>query len=330
MPRLLVTGGAGFIGSHVVERFIEEFPDDRIDILDKMTYAADLANLTPSLKRGQRHLHVGDLCDFPLCVRLTRNVDYVIHVAAESHVDNSFGNSLNFTHSNTLGTHTLLEACRLNKVKRIIHVSTDEVYGETHDGEHVETDRLNPTNPYSASKASADMIVNGYIYSFRLPVILVRSNNIFGIRQYPEKIIPRFCMLGLLGQRFTVHGSGMNRRRYLAVEDFADALVLLLQRGNEGEIYNVGSECEYTNLQIVDMIAAELGLSGIANTDFIPDRPFNDFRYAVNCDKVKALGWKRRRRLEDRIPELLAWYRENLTRYEDMFQAVPQPQVFAS
>jgi UDP-glucose 4,6-dehydratase len=327
MPRILVTGGAGFIGSHVVERLIEEYPNDRIDVLDKMTYAADLANLAPSLKRGQRHLHVGDVCDFPLCVRLTRNVDYVIHLAAESHVDNSFGNSLNFTQSNTLGTHTLLEACRVNGVKRIIHVSTDEVYGETRDGEHVETDRLNPTNPYSASKAGADMIVNSYIYSFRLPVIMVRSNNIFGIRQYPEKIIPRFCMLGLLGQRFTVHGNGLNRRRYLAAEDFADALVLLLNGGREGEIYNVGSECEYTNLQIVEMIAAELGISGPENTGFISDRPFNDFRYAVNCEKMKSLGWKRKRRLEDKIPELLSWYRDNLTRYEDIFQAKSEPYI---
>lgn len=330
MHRILVTGGAGFIGSHIVERLVEEFPDARIDILDKMTYAADLENLEGSLKRGQRQLHVGDLSDFPFCVRLTRNVDCVIHVAAESHVDTSFGNSLNFTRSNTLGTHTLLEACRLNEVKRIIHVSTDEVYGEAHEGEHVENDMLNPTNPYSASKAGADMIVNSYIYSFKLPVIMVRSNNIFGIRQYPEKIIPRFCMLGLLGQKFTVHGTGMNRRRYLAVGDFSDAIVLLLQRGKEGEIYNVGSECEYTNLQIVDMIASELGFDGPKNTIFIPDRPFNDFRYAVNCDKLKSLGWKRKRRLEDTIGVVLAWYRDNMARYEEIFRPVPDLQVTAS
>ncbi len=324
MRKIVVTGGAGFIGSHVVERLIQEYPGARLDILDKMTYAADIENLRDSLERGQRHLHVGDLCDFDLCVRLTRNADCVVHLAAESHVDNSFGNSLHFTRSNTLGTHALLEACRLNKVKRIIHVSTDEVYGETHDGEHVETDMLNPTNPYSASKAGADMIVNSYIYSFKLPVILVRANNIFGIRQYPEKIIPRFCMLGLLNQKFTVHGNGLNRRRYLAAQDFADAIVLLLQRGETGEIYNVGSDCEYTNLQIVDMIARELGIAAEINTIFVADRPFNDFRYAVNCDKLKALGWKRDRRLEDWIGDLLAWYRANLDRYEGLFEKAPE------
>jgi len=328
MRKIVVTGGAGFIGSHVVERIIEEYPDAHVDIIDKMTYAADIENLRSSLKRGQRRLHVGDVCDFDLCVRLTRNADCVIHVAAESHVDNSFGNSLHFTRSNTLGTHALLEACRLNKVERIIHVSTDEVYGETHDGEHVETDMLNPTNPYSASKAGADMIVNSYIYSFKLPVIMVRANNIFGIRQYPEKIIPRFCMLGLLNQKFTVHGAGLNRRRYLAAEDFADVIVLLLQRGVQGEIYNVGSDCEYTNLQILEMIARELGINAEKNTTFVADRPFNDFRYALNSNKLKALGWKPQRKLEDSIGGLLAWYKDNFDRYVGLFEsAQEQPDL---
>jgi UDP-glucose 4,6-dehydratase len=325
MHKIVVTGGAGFIGSHVVERLIREYPEARIDIIDRMTYAADIENLDGKLERGHRHLHVGDLCDFDLCVRVTRGADCVVHLAAESHVDNSFGNSLNFTRSNTLGTHALLEACRLNKVQRIIHVSTDEVYGETHESEHKETDSLNPTNPYSASKAGADMIVNSYIYSFKLPVMLVRANNIFGIRQYPEKIIPRFCVQGLLHQKFTVHGNGMNRRRYLAVQDFADAIVLLLQRGELGEIYNVGSDCEYTNLEIVDIIAEELGISAEQNTIFIADRPFNDFRYAVNCDKLRALGWKRRYQLEDKLPEVVDWYRENLGRYTTLFDKVELP-----
>jgi UDP-glucose 4,6-dehydratase len=330
MRRIVVTGGAGFIGSHVVERLIEEYPDARLDILDKMTYAADIENIRCILKRGQHYLHVGDLCDFDLCIRLTRDADCVVHVAAESHVDNSFGNSLHFTRSNTLGTHALLEACRLNKVSRIIHVSTDEVYGEIHDGEHSEADILNPTNPYSASKAGADMIVNSYIHSFKLPVILVRANNIFGIRQYPEKIIPRFCILGLLSQKFTIHGGGLNRRRYLAVKDFADVVVLLLQRGVLGEIYNIGSDCEYTNLEIRDMIADELGICAESNTTFVEDRPFNDFRYALNCDKLKAFGWMPKRQLKDQIGELLGWYTANLDRYENLFKISQEQSELAS
>ena len=146
MKKIVITGGAGFIGSHVVEKVIQEYPEAKVYILDKMTYAADFDNISHLLERGHRHLHVGDLCDFELCQRLTVDTDVVLHVAAESHVDNSFGNSLRFTHSNALGTHTLLEACRVNGIGKFIHVSTDEVYGEIHEGLHVEGDFLDPTN----------------------------------------------------------------------------------------------------------------------------------------------------------------------------------------
>ena len=164
MRNVLITGGAGFIGSHVVEQIRHEYPDANIVILDKMTYAADIRNMDGVLDWDRCRLVVGDLCDFELCRRITRGMDCVIHVAAESHVDNSFGNSLEFTRSNTLGTHSLLEACRINTVKRIIHVSTDEVYGEIESGSHVESDILTPTNPYSASKAGADMIAISYVH----------------------------------------------------------------------------------------------------------------------------------------------------------------------
>src|SRR5882757_7732749 len=254
MKNILITGGAGFIGSHVVERMMREYPDANIYILDKMTYAADIRNLDGLLDWQRCHLIVGDLTDFDLCSRVTKDVDCVLHVAAESHVDNSFGNSLQFTRSNTLGTHSLLEACRINGTPRIIHVSTDEVYGEIAEGVHSEKDLLNPTNPYSASKAGADMMAISYIHSFKQPIIIVRGNNIFGIRQYPEKIIPRFSLLALQGHKLTLHGSGRNRRRYLAVEDFTDALALLLESGKVGEIYNVGTDHEYENVDIARMI----------------------------------------------------------------------------
>ncbi|MBI1683290.1 GDP-mannose 4,6-dehydratase [Caulobacter hibisci] len=319
MQSIVVTGGAGFIGSHVAERIAREYPTARIDIIDKMTYAADFNNIAPILEPGLRTLHVADLCDFDICTKLTRGVDCVIHLAAESHVDNSFGNSLPFTRSNALGTHSLLEASRVNKVKRFIHISTDEVYGETREGRHTETDALNPTNPYSASKAAADMIANGYIHSFNMPIIIMRANNIFGIRQFPEKIIPKFSMLGILGKEFTIHGTGQNRRRYLAAQDFAEAIVTVLEKGELGEIYNVGSEEEYTNLQVLDMIAKALGIDAASATRFVEDRPFNDFRYAVNADKLSALGWRQTRSLGDTIGEIVAWYRENRLRYAHLF-----------
>src|SRR5882757_9745274 len=173
MKNILITGGAGFIGSHVVERMMREYPDANIYILDKMTYAADIRNLDGLLDWQRCHLIVGDLTDFDLCSRVTRDMDCVLHLAAESHVDNSFGNSLQFTRSNALGTHSLLEACRVNKVKKFVHVSTDEVYGEIAEGMHLETDGLDPTNPYSASKAAADMLVNSYVHCFKMPVISV-------------------------------------------------------------------------------------------------------------------------------------------------------------
>jgi UDP-glucose 4,6-dehydratase len=322
MRKIVITGGAGFIGSHVVERMAAEFPSAEIAILDKMTYAADIDNIDHVLLRGQRRLYVGDVADFDLALRVTQNADCVMHLAAESHVDNSFGNSLHFTHSNTLGTHSLLEACRVNKVKKIIHVSTDEVYGEIADGMHVESDGLDPTNPYSASKAAADMLVNSYVHCFKMPVISVRANNIYGTRQYPEKIIPRFIMLGLTGRKFTLHGTGKNRRRFLAAQDFAEALVILMARGAVGEIYNIGSDDEFTNLEIARMVADKLNLPYESQISFVEDRPFNDCRYAIDCSKLKALGWMAKRPLTRHLGDVVQWYAENIDRYQSLFPPV--------
>lgn len=317
--RILITGGAGFIGSHVAEAVAAEYPRAEIVVFDKMTYAADYENIAHLLVRGRRWLVVGDLCDFEKCMEITVGVDVVMHLAAESHVDNSFGNSILFTRSNTLGTHTLLEACRLNGVGRIIHVSTDEVFGETRDGSHTEADSLNPTNPYSASKAAAEMVVNGYLYSFKLPIITVRANNMFGIRQFPEKIIPRFCMLAFLGRQFTLHGTGQNLRYYLSAADFARAMITILEKGAVGTIYNVASEDEYSNLEVRDLIAEAFGIDGEANTTFIQDRPFNDYRYSIVCDRLLALGWRQRLHLKDEMPAIAAWYRDNAQRYTHVF-----------
>ncbi len=315
MKNILITGGAGFIGSHVVERMMKEYPEAIFYILDKMTYAADIRNLDGLLDWQRCHLIVGDLTDFELCSRITRDMDCVLHIAAESHVDNSFGNSLQFTRSNTLGTHCLLEACRINGVPRIIHVSTDEVYGEIAEGAHTEKDLLNPTNPYSASKAGADMMAISYIHSFKLPITIVRGNNIFGIRQYPEKIIPKFILLALSGRKMTIHGNGKNRRRFLAVEDFAEALVLLLHVGKRGEIYNIGTHDEYENADIARMLCGLLGLRFEESVAYIEDRPFNDFRYALDSTKLESLGWAPMHPLSDRLQLVVDWYRAHFDRY---------------
>lgn len=321
MHKILITGGAGFIGSHIVEAMRAQYPDAHLLVLDKMTYAADIRNMDGSLDWDRCKLLVGDLCDFELCQRATHGVDCVIHVAAESHVDNSFGNSLQFTRSNTLGTHCLLEACRINAVKKILHVSTDEVYGEIESGSHVETDILTPTNPYSASKAGADMIAISYVHSFKLPLTIIRSNNIFGIRQYPEKLIPKLTLLGLAGKKMPIHGNGMNRRRFLAVEDFAAAVSLLIRKGNQGEIYNAGTDEEYPNLEVARMICEILGLRFEDSLTFVADRPFNDSRYAIDSSRIRQLGWSPTRTLRSKLPDIVKWYESHFSRFNQVENA---------
>jgi UDP-glucose 4,6-dehydratase len=315
MRKVVITGGAGFIGSHVVENVARALPDSTITILDKMTYAADYENISHLIDHRRIQLVVGDICDLSLCQAVLTETDLLLHLAAESHVDNSFGDSLLFTQTNTLGTHTLLEACRINGVKRVVHVSTDEVYGEILEGEVAETASLNPTNPYSASKASAEMVVLSYLRSFKVPIVVVRANNIFGIRQFPEKLIPRACLSLIHGKKIPIHGDGSYRRRYLAAEDFADALTLVTERGGVGEIYNVGSHEEYSNLAVVDMVCREFGVKSKDHIAFVSDRPFNDQRYGISSSKIEALGWRPRLSLESEVGRVLQWYRTNVNRY---------------
>ena len=315
MRKIVITGGAGFIGSHVVEMVARSMPESTITILDKMTYAADYENVAHLIDHQRVQLVVGDICDLSLCQSVLAETDLLLHLAAESHVDNSFGDSLLFTQTNTLGTHTLLEACRIRGVKRIVHVSTDEVYGEVLSGEVDEKAWLNPTNPYSASKASAEMVVLSYLRSFKVPIIVVRANNIFGIRQFPEKLIPRACLSLIHGQKIPIHGNGSYRRRYLAAEDFSEALIAVAERGGIGEIYNIGSREEYSNLAVVEMICREFGVASKDHISFVLDRPFNDQRYGILSSKIEALGWSPKRRLETEVGRIVQWYRANMNRY---------------
>lgn len=316
MKKIVITGGAGFIGSHIVEHFVARCPGAEIVVLDKMTYAADIRNLLHLMTSRHIQLIVGDICDEPTCARAVKGADLVIHAAAESHVDNSFGNSFEFTKTNVAGTHCLMEACRREGVAKIIHVSTDEVYGEVLSGKAHENDTLRPTNPYSASKAAAEMIINGYRQSHKIPVVIVRANNIFGIRQFPEKIIPRFLTLLMTGQKLTIHGSGENRRHYLSAHDLAEALELLVTKGELGGIYNIGTTEEYTNLEMAHMMLDLFGLPYEENIIFIPDRPFNDFRYAVDSKRISDLGWQRKRSFKTELPSIAGWYANNAERYD--------------
>jgi len=307
--KILLTGAAGFIGSHVYDLFSEKYCEAEITILDKMTYAANIRNI-PQITVNKKHkLVVGDLTDMDICLKATKDIDLVINLAAESHVDNSFDNSIIFSKSNTLGTHTLMEACKRNKVDKIIHVSTDEVYGENIEKPFSEEDPLNPTNPYSASKAAAEMIVRGYFKSFDLPVIVVRSNNIYGIRQYPEKIIPKFIVNCIKKEPIKIHGDGLYLRHYLSAIDFANALDLLSNNGKEGEIYNIASDLELTNIAVSQLIKSFFDYE--IDEIHVDNRPFNDKRYYVNDKKLRDLGWAPKFNLKDDLPKIIKWYELN-------------------
>lgn len=316
---IVITGGAGFAGSHIVDELCRSFPDEAITVIDKMTYAGDVRNISEHIMSNRVRLMVGDVADLDFCRRAIGRARLVVHAAAESHVDNSFGNSLEFTRTNVLGTHCILEACRIASVPRIVHISTDEVYGEIMDGAVDEEATLKPTNPYSSSKAGAEMVVRGYIQSYGLPVVTVRANNLYGIRQFPEKIIPRFLCQMYLGQRLQIHGTGKNRRHYLSVVDFANAIAFIAQHGDTGEIYNIGSCEEYTNLQMATMVSGLFGLNPESVIDFVADRPFNDGRYSIRWDKLSAKGWLPQHRLSDDLPMLAAWYKQVVWRYAELF-----------
>ena len=312
---IAITGGAGFIGSHIVEGVVAAWPNAQTRIIDRMTYAADIRNIMPLYEQNRVELMVGDISDPDFSKKALAGVDLLIHAAAESHVDNSFGNSLLFTKTNVLGTHVLMEASRLYNIPRIIHVSTDEVYGEIAEGEFDETAILHPTNPYSASKAAAEMIISGYRMSYQLPVVIVRANNIFGTRQYPEKIIPKFSLYLQHGLKLPVHGTGKNARHYVAVEDFVEGLLLLVREGIVGEAYNIGSQEEYTNLEVAKMICDQFNISAADAIEFVLDRPFNDRRYSVATHKINAMGWRPRRSLRQEIGRVVRWYVDHGSRY---------------
>lgn len=319
MRKIVITGGAGFAGSHIVDEACHKYPDARVVVLDKMTYAGDVRNISHHVFSNRAQLLVGDVADLDLCRRVVKGASLVIHAAAESHVDNSFGNSLEFTRTNVLGTHALIEACRQEHVPKVVHVSTDEVYGEVMSGAAAEDDVLRPTNPYSSSKAAAEMILRGYIQSYHEPIVIIRANNLYGIRQFPEKIIPRFICHLLTGRRLPLHGNGSNRRHYLSTRDFARAVLFVAEQGTVGETYNIGTTEEYTNLEMAELVCEHFGLSVDQLVDFVPDRPFNDARYSISWSKLQSMGWKPQHSLREDLGMLVDWYRDNLDRYTELF-----------
>ena len=297
---LLVTGGCGFIGSNFIN-YIFQFNKYKIINLDAMYYCASESNVSEHIRNHQNYKFIkGNICSSDLVNYILReyNITHVIHFAAQSHVDNSFSNPQQYIQDNVVGTQTLLECVKnYGKIIKFIHVSTDEVYGESmlYESKKTEESILCPTNPYAASKASAELIAQSYYHSFKLPIIITRGNNVYGPNQYPEKLIPKFIQLLKNNHKVTIQGDGSSLRSFLHAYDVATAFYTILEKGVIGEIYNIGSDenTEYTVMEV-----AKILIENIKNTNnynewitYIEDRPFNDKRYFISNHKLKQLGW---------------------------------------
>src|SRR6187399_1836839 len=311
LVNVLVTGGAGFIGSNFVRYAIAAHEDWHVTTLDKLTYAGRLENLK-SLDGHPRHTFVhGDIADTAIAAPLVQAADYVVHFAAETHVDRSIREAGEFIKTDVIGTFVLLEAARqAPKLKRFVQISTDEVYGSVPEGSSVETDELKPRNPYSASKAGADRLAYSYWATYELPIVITRASNNYGPYQFPEKVIPLFATNAIDDVQVPLYGDGRNVRDWLHVDDHCRAVDLLIDAGVDGEVYNIGGGNEVRNVDLTHQILALAGRS----TDLIQpvaDRLGHDRRYAVDTSKLRGLGWQPQVPFEDGLAATVAWYVEN-------------------
>lgn len=313
--RVLVTGGAGFIGSNFIRYALRNHPDWHVTNLDKLTYAGNLENLRDIEGSPHYSFIKGDIADRELVDALFREnrFDLVVNFAAESHVDRSILDPAPFIDTNTKGTQVLLEASRQHGISKFVQVSTDEVYGSLGpaDPPFTEENPLRPNSPYAASKAAADMMVRAYYRTYAVPSIVTRCSNNYGPYQFPEKLIPLMITNALEDKPLPVYGDGENVRDWIHVEDHCRAIDLVIQGGQAGEVYNIGARCEMKNLDVVRAVLGVLGKPESLIT-FVPDRPGHDRRYAIDATKIsRELGWKPRYRLLDVLPELVRWYQDN-------------------
>jgi dTDP-glucose 4,6-dehydratase len=309
--KLLVTGGAGFIGSNYV-RWVLEHTDDEVTVYDALTYAGNQSTLADvASSHGSRYHFVrANVCDLDAFLEAARGQDAVLHFAAESHVDRSIAGPEDFVVTNCVGTNAVMHACRQLGTERVVHISTDEVYGSVEQGDSVESDPLEPRSPYSASKAGSDLIALSYHTTYGLPVAVTRSSNNFGPWQYPEKVIPLFVTNLLDGLQVPLYGDGLNKRDWLFVTDNCSAIDAVLRAGDPGQIYNIGAGNELTNRELTNQLLALAG-AGEDRVRYVDDRLGHDRRYSVDTAKVRALGWSPSRKLADALEETFGWYRDN-------------------
>jgi len=310
MRKVLVTGGAGFIGSNFARYMLAEYSDSQVVVLDKLTYAGNLDNLKDIWDDPRFTFVKGDICDQKVVEETMAGCDAVVNFAAETHVDRSIGEAGAFVRTDVFGTHVLLEAARELGVSRYVQISTDEVYGSINEGSSIESDHLNPSSPYAASKAGADLLVLSYYVTHKLPVLITRSSNNFGPNQYPEKLIPLFVTNAMENKSLPLYGDGLNVRDWLYVQDNCRGIDLVLQRGEVGEIYNIGGDNERTNREITDLILRSLDRPG-SLVKMVPDRPGHDRRYSLKSEKLKSLGWAPKSRFEDDLVQTVQWYAQN-------------------
>ena len=315
---------------HLVQRY----PEYRLVCLDKLEYCATVNNFA-SIRHCSNFTFVkGDICSLDLVqhVLAAYDIDTVLHFAAQTHVDNSFGLALDFTRTNIFGTHVLLEASKHihPQIRRFIHVSTDEVYGESLLSSRTrltESSQLNPSNPYAATKVAAEYLVRSYAASFSLPTIITRGNNVYGPHQYPEKLIPKFISLLARGQPCPLHGDGSHLRSYLYVDDVSRAFDVILHQGEEATIYNIGSDSEISNRDVLRSLLAAFGLPALGQggerfVQHVRDRPYNDLRYFIDTSSLQALGWSRQVSWEDGVRRTIDWYREHQGHWGDIGAAL--------
>lgn len=325
---LLVCGGAGFIGSNFIKYMLDKYPDYKIVNFDKLTYAGNLDNLKDVENNSNYKFVQGDIIDLEKLNETIKenNIDHIINFAAETHVDRSIhGGCKDFVLTNTLGVQMILDAVKFNNIKKFVNVSTDEVYGALEldeDREFTETTPIWPNMPYAAAKAGGDLMCNAYFVTHKVPVVVTHCSNNYGPYQFPEKLIPFFVFKLLKGEKVPVYGDGLNVRDWIHVVDHARALDLLLHVGVPGEVYNIGSDNEHSNLELTKMILNIMGKSE-EMIEYVTDRPGHDRRYAIDASKIKSLGWfpeYSREKFEQGLHETVEWYQNNTEWVEKIWE----------
>lgn len=307
--RFLVTGGAGFIGSNFIRRVLDNEPDATVTNLDAMTYAGIPATVAELDEYPGHRFVKGDIRDAALVDEVMPGHDVVVHFAAESHVDRSIAGPAVFLETNVVGTGVLLDAAHQHRVGRFVHVSTDEVYGSIEHGFAPETAPLDPSSPYSSSKAGSDLLALSYSTTYGYDVVVTRCTNNYGPYQFPEKVIPLFVTNLLEGKKVPLYGDGRNERDWLHVDDHVAAIHLLVDAGDSGGIYNIGANAQLSNLDLTQRILAALGRDD-SMIERVPDRPGHDFRYAVDSSKLRAIGWEPEQDFDERLDDTVRWYRD--------------------